>query len=123
MAARAIVLAMAGTRRRRRREAAEEAGYLAERLHYPVGQAAALRRAGTTTPDAEEGAEHAARGARALDGLNRPLDAAACELLIGTVLRDAEPGTAAESLETAAEAFERLGVAHMTERAKTLTAS
>ena len=53
-------------------------------------------------------------------GLDRPLDAAACDLLIGTVLRDAEPGTSAAALETAAEAFERLGVAHMAERAKSL---
>ena len=30
------------------RETAEEAGHLAERLHYPVGQAAALMAMGTT---------------------------------------------------------------------------
>ena len=43
MSARAITLAIAG-KDEQGREAAEEAGHLAERLHYPVGQAAALRR-------------------------------------------------------------------------------
>ncbi len=122
MSARAVALAMAG-RADQGRETAEEAGYLAERLHYPVGQAAALQARGTTNLDAQEGAEQLREARELWNGLNRPLDAAACELLIGTVLRDAEPGTAADALETAAEAFERLGVAHMTERAKTLTAS
>ena len=42
MSARAVALAMAG-RAEQGRETAEEAGYLAERLHYPVGQAAALQ--------------------------------------------------------------------------------
>ena len=58
MSARAITLAMAG-KGEQGRETAEEAGHLAERLHYPVGQAAALMAKGTTADDPDEATAHA----------------------------------------------------------------
>ena len=57
MSARAITLAIAG-KVEQGRETAEEAGHLAERLHYPVGDAAALeaRAATAERPAAGQGA-------------------------------------------------------------------
>ena len=85
MSARAVTLALAG-KLDQGRETAEEAGYLAERLHYPVGQAAALQARGTTSADPQEGASMLREAREMWHGLDRPLDAAACDLLIGTVL-------------------------------------
>ncbi len=121
MSARAITLAMAG-KRDQGRETAEEAGYLAERLHYPVGQAAALQARGTTSADPVEGAALLREAQQLWEGLDRPLDAATCDLLAGTVLRDADAEQATDALEAAADAFERLGVPHMVERARAVSA-
>jgi class 3 adenylate cyclase/tetratricopeptide (TPR) repeat protein len=121
MSARAVTLALAG-KVEQGRETAEEAGYLAERLHYPVGQAAALEARGVTSADPKEGANMLREARKLWEGLNRPLDAAACDLLIGRVLRDADPDVAEKTLGAAAEAFERMGVAHMSAHARELTA-
>jgi hypothetical protein len=51
-------------------------------------------------------------------GLNRPLDAAGCDLLKGMLLRDANPTAAEEALESAIVALESLDVPHMSERAR-----
>ena len=94
MSARAITLAIAG-KEEQGRETAEEAGHLAERLHYPVGSAAALMARGTTAEDPEE-ATRMMREARELwEGIGRPLDAAIADLLLGHVLADAAPGRGA----------------------------
>jgi class 3 adenylate cyclase/tetratricopeptide (TPR) repeat protein len=116
MAARAVTFAIAG-KPEQGKETAEEAGYLAERLHYPVGQAAALEARGTTSEDPKEGVELLREARELWSGLARPLDAASCELLIGHVLNDVDPAEAAVALESAAEEFERLGVTHMAKRA------
>jgi hypothetical protein len=55
-------------------------------------------------------------------GLDRPLDAATCDLLIGRVLAGVEGEQAAQALDAAAESFRSLGVAHMAERAQGLSA-
>jgi len=117
MSARALTLAFAG-RLEQGRETAEEAGYLAERLHYPVGQAAALQARGSTNVEPREGVRLLREARELWEGLSRPLDAATCDLLVGRVLQEADPGGAAQALGAAADAFERLGVAHMSERAR-----
>ena len=117
MSARALTLALAG-RLEQGRETAEEAGYLAERLHYPVGQAASLQARGTTSVEPREGVRLLREARELWEGLSRPLDAATCDLLVGRVLQEADPGGAAQALGAAAEAFERLGVAHMSQRAR-----
>ncbi len=82
MSARAITLAIAG-RVEQAREAAEEAGHLAERLHYPVGQAAALEALATTAENVEECRARPREARELWHGLGRPLDAAICDLLLG----------------------------------------
>jgi class 3 adenylate cyclase len=119
MSARAVTLALAG-KLEQGRETAEEAGYLAERLHYPVGQAAALQARGATSADAHEGVDLLNEAREMWNGLNRPLDAAACDLLIARVLREADSEKAAEALDSAKAAFERLDVPHLSEQARAL---
>jgi tetratricopeptide (TPR) repeat protein len=121
MSARAVTLAMAG-RVDQGRESAEEAGYLSERLHYPVGHAASLQARGATNQDPREGAELLREAREMWRGLNRPLDAASCDLLIGQILAEAEPEISGAALEDAVAAFEQLDVAHMAERARELSA-
>ena len=119
MSARAITLGLAG-KREQGGETAEEAGYLAERLHYPVGHAAALEARGATSADPQDGARMLGEAREAWLQLSRPLDAAGCDLLKGLLLRDTDPTGAAEALEAAVEASEQLGVPHMSERARAL---
>jgi tetratricopeptide (TPR) repeat protein len=117
MSARAVALALAG-RIEQGRETAEEAGYLAERLHYPVGHAAALQARGATGIDKEEGVKMLSEARETWLGLNRPLDAAACDLMTGMLLREANPTEADAALDAAISALETLDVPHMTERAR-----
>jgi class 3 adenylate cyclase/tetratricopeptide (TPR) repeat protein len=119
MSARATTLALAG-KLEQGRETAEEAGYLAERLHYPVGEAASLQARGATHADPEEGARLLGEARDLWKGLNRPLDVATCDLLIGRVLMDSDAKVAGEALATATKAFEELDVPHMAERAREL---
>jgi predicted ATPase/class 3 adenylate cyclase len=121
MSARAVTLALAG-RVEQGHKSAEEAGYLSERLHYPVGHAASLQARGATSADPREGAELLREAREMWRGLNRPLDAATCDLLIGQILAEAESEISAAALEEAAAEFERLDVAHMAERARELSA-
>jgi class 3 adenylate cyclase/tetratricopeptide (TPR) repeat protein len=116
MSARAVTLTLAG-KLDQGRETAEEAGYLAERLHYPVGQAAALQARGATAADPREGAQLLGDARELWKGLSRPLDAATCELLIGRVLKDVDPQAAVEALAAAGAEFKRLNVPHMAQRA------
>ncbi len=105
IAARAEVLAMAG-KDEQAAEAAKEATELADRLHYPVGRAAALQAEGFATGNGEQLA--AAR--EAWLEIGRPLDAARCALLAGRLLLESDPDAAAPALEEVAAEFERLGV-------------
>ena len=110
--ARAIALAMAG-KVEQAREAAEEAGHLAERLHYPVGERCGACRRWPRPPRTREvqsmmprrgscGAASAGRWTR------RSRD-----LLMATLLAHARSGARSEALERAESEFERLGVEHL----------
>jgi class 3 adenylate cyclase/tetratricopeptide (TPR) repeat protein len=119
MSMRAVTLALAG-KLDQGRETAEEAGYLAERLHYPVGQAAALQARGATSPDPEEAERLLLEARETWQGLDRPLDAAGCDLLVGGVLAESDPERAGRSLDAALAVFEELDVPHLAERARAL---
>ena len=121
MALRAVILSRA-EKMEAAVEAAKEATDLADRLHYPLGSAAALEAKGATTADPEEGARALVEARDAWRELGRPLDAARTELIRGQVLQDTDSDAAAEALDAAASEFERLGVAHLSERAKSLAA-
>ena len=121
IAARAVALAL-GERPEAAREAADEAERLAGRLHYPVGDAYTAEARGATDPDPAAGAAALADAGAAWSELGLPLDAARCELLRGNRLRDSDAEAASEALEAAAASFERLGVAHLAERARELVA-
>jgi class 3 adenylate cyclase/tetratricopeptide (TPR) repeat protein len=100
-------------------EAAEQAAELAERVHYPVGQAAALEATGVV--GALPGALENLRGARAAwQRLQRPLEAARCELLLGQRLLEHDRAAGVASLECAAGEYDELGVAHLAARAREL---
>jgi tetratricopeptide (TPR) repeat protein len=114
----AVTLALAGDRRGAAGAAARavEAG---RRLHYPICRAA--------VQEAQGAAETPPEGVQALDAaralweeLGRSLDAARCELLAGEHLRAHDPAAAAERLAAAQARFERLGIAHLAERARAL---
>jgi class 3 adenylate cyclase/predicted ATPase len=119
MSARAITLKLSG-KGEQAREAAEEAGHLAERLHYPVGEAAALEALATTVGDTEECRRKMQEARELWDGLGRPLDVAICDLLLGHILAHAEEPDANELLDKAAAEFERLGVDHLARWARAL---
>ncbi len=112
-AARAVNLRLAGEREQAA-AAAQEAAGLAERLPYPVARAASLQASGVAAADAALLAE-----SRALwEELGRPVDAAWCDMLTAQVAADTHPEVAREALDRAAATFDRLGVAHMAERAR-----
>ena len=119
---RAVVLALAG-RAEQAREASAEASELAQRLHYPVGRAAALEARGVTAEDPEEGARLLEEAELAWVGLERPLEAARCRLLAGQLLTTVDPERSRALLEQAATESERLGVPHLAARARSLAAS
>jgi class 3 adenylate cyclase/tetratricopeptide (TPR) repeat protein len=118
-AARAVVLAL-GERPDAARDAAAEAEELAGKLHYPIAAAAALEGSGVSAEDPAAGAAKLAEAEAAWTALERPLEAARCRLLAGWILREADPGKAQDLLDSAAVECERLGVAHLAERARAL---
>jgi class 3 adenylate cyclase/predicted ATPase len=120
-AMRAVMLALAGESERAR-EAAEQAATLAERVHYPLGDAAVLEARGMTS-ELPEALELMAQGRSAWTNLGRPLDSARCELLLGQRAHESDPGSGGEALAAAAEAYERLGVRHLALRARELMAA
>jgi class 3 adenylate cyclase/predicted ATPase len=120
-AARAIVLTLAN-RREAAAEAAHEATELAERLHYPIGRAAALDGQGVSADDPREGARLLGEAAAAWAELERPLEAARSRLMAGQVLVAVDPDRARVLLEATALETERLGVPHLSERARSLAA-
>ncbi len=118
-ATRAVVLALSG-RMDTARESAKEASELAERLHYPVARAAALEAQGVTAGEAREGAALLQEAREAWAALDRPLEAARCDLLAGRLLAEVDPDRSGELLQASAAATERLGVPHLSERARAL---
>jgi hypothetical protein len=116
MALRAVILALAG-RRDEATEAASEAAALADRLHYPVGEAAALEARGATAAEPSEAAELLAQARERWTAMGRPLEAARCDLLTATVLRETDPELARAAAERSAADYERLGVPHMAAKA------
>jgi class 3 adenylate cyclase/predicted ATPase len=120
-AARAVVLALS-QRREAAVEAAREATELADRLHYPIGRAAALEARGVCADDRREGAALLHEAADAWSELDRPLEAARAQLTAAQVLEPVEPEEARRLLNAAADDIERLGVPHLSQRARTLAA-
>jgi class 3 adenylate cyclase/predicted ATPase len=118
-AARAVVLALA-QRRETAAEAAQEAAELADRLHYPIGRAAALEARGVSANDQRAGVELLHQAADAWGALDRPLEAARSRLLAGQTMVGVDPAEGRRLLGEAAEEIERLGVSHLSERARTL---
>jgi class 3 adenylate cyclase len=112
MGSRAVVLALAH-RPNAAREAAALTTQMAERLHYPLGAAAALEARGAADEDPVEGARLLGEAERAWAELDRPLEANRARLLAGQLLlaHDGERGR--ELLESAAAESERLGVRHL----------
>jgi class 3 adenylate cyclase/tetratricopeptide (TPR) repeat protein len=98
-------------------DAAAEAAALAERVHYPVGEAAVLEARGMTS-ELPAALELLAQGREAWTRLGRPLDSARCELLLGLRAGEADPEAAGEALAAAAAEFDRLGVPHLSARAR-----
>jgi hypothetical protein len=103
-------------------EAAREAAELADRLHYPIGRAAALEARGVCADDPRDGALLLDEAAIAWGELDRPLEAARSRLLAGQVLAPVDPDQARTLLSEAAEEIERLGVLHLSERARAMAA-
>jgi class 3 adenylate cyclase/tetratricopeptide (TPR) repeat protein len=118
--ARAVILALAH-RPQAAREAAAMATQLSERLHYPVGQAAALEARGVSHEDPAEGAKLLREAERAWRALDRPLEATRARLLAGQVLLGEDDEQAQELLESAAEQSDSLGVPHLAAKARALT--
>jgi class 3 adenylate cyclase/tetratricopeptide (TPR) repeat protein len=112
MSSRALILALGG-RMEQAREAASEAADLADRLHYPVGQAAALEAEGATEEDLDKGNEVLERAAAAWSDIGRPLDAARCRLALGKRLAKCGDPRTREMLEHVSAEFDELGVPHL----------
>jgi class 3 adenylate cyclase/tetratricopeptide (TPR) repeat protein len=116
--ARALVHRMA-EREQQATHAAALAVELAERVHYPVGEAAALE-AGGIAGSLPQGAIDLEHARDAWQALHRPLDAARCELLRGQRLLEHDRHEALDSLARAEAQYNTLGVAHLASRAHEL---
>jgi hypothetical protein len=112
MSSRALILALGG-RMEQARDAATEAADLADRLHYPVGGAAALEAQGVTAEDLDEGNDLLKQAAAAWLDIGRPLDAARCRLALGKRLVKCGDERAREVLESVSAELEELGVPHL----------
>jgi class 3 adenylate cyclase/tetratricopeptide (TPR) repeat protein len=116
---RAVVLALAG-RMDQARAAAEEAERLADRLHYPVGEAAQAEAAGACAEDVGEGERLMDEARQAWRKLGRPLDAAQCTLVQGRMLAESDPERSAALLNDAAAEYEELDIPGLAQRAREL---
>jgi class 3 adenylate cyclase/tetratricopeptide (TPR) repeat protein len=119
--ARAVILALAH-RPQAAREAATMAAQMAERLHYPLGRAAALEARGVAEEDATAGADLLAEAEEAWRALDRPLEATRAHLLAGQLLLGCDDERAQRLLEEAAQRSEELGVPHLAEKARAIAA-
>ena len=79
-------------------EAAAMAAQMAERLHYPLGRAAALEARGVSDEDPAAGAALLAEAEEAWRALDRPLEATRARLLAGQVLLGHDDARAGELL-------------------------
>jgi class 3 adenylate cyclase/tetratricopeptide (TPR) repeat protein len=114
----ALVCTLAG-RPEAARDAAEQASTLAQRLHYPVGEAAASEARGIVGEP--PGALEALEEARTIwTRLGRRLDVARCDMLLGRGLLGDDPEGADEAFGRAATAYGELGVEHLAEQARLL---
>ena len=116
-AERAVCLALGG-RTEQAREVAESATNLIERLHYPVGLAAAQEAQGLTSEDAAVGVEQLAGARDAWAKLELPIDAARAEMLRAHRLAEIDIDDARIAAEEAAQRFEALGIDHEAQRAR-----
>ncbi|MFL5823347.1 MAG: ATP-binding protein [Solirubrobacteraceae bacterium] len=115
-AARAVLLVDIG-RPEQADEAATQATRLADRVHYPVGDAAALEATGAVAPTAES-CEMLGHAAEAWERLGRPLDSARCQALLGLRMRELDQADGVRELEGAIESYQRLGVQHRADRVR-----
>ena len=95
-------------------------GDLAERLHYPVGQAAALKARGTTAEDPDEGLRMLREARELWEGLGRPLDAAISRPAArATPCAEPAPGRGARRARARGDgSSSALGVAHLSDWAE-----
>jgi tetratricopeptide (TPR) repeat protein len=115
--ARAVILALSH-RPQAAHDAAEMASQMAERMHYPVGRAAALEARGVAEEDPAVGSALLAEAEDAWRQLDRPLEATRARLLAGQMLLGYDNERAVELLAQAAAQSEELGVAHLAEKAR-----
>jgi hypothetical protein len=116
--ARAHVLTLAG-RDQDASAAADDAATIAERIHYPVAQAASLEARGIAG-EPPEAAKLLVQARTAWETLGRRLEVARCELLLGVRLRDHDAAGSAAAFSHAAATYDELGVAHLASRAREL---
>ena len=116
-AARAVVLMLAH-RRDAALEAAREAAELAERLHYPIGRAAALEAAGRVRRGPGRGGRAARAGCRGLGGAGPAARGRAVAAAGRSGVGAVDPERSRTILVEAAEEIEGLGVLHLAERAR-----
>ena len=115
--ARAVILSLA-QRPAAAKEAAAMATQMSERLHYPVGRAAAMEARGAVEDDPAAGAELLAEAEEAWRALDRPMEATRARLLAGQILLGTDDERAAKLLAEAAEQSEALGVPHLADKAR-----
>jgi class 3 adenylate cyclase/tetratricopeptide (TPR) repeat protein len=121
LSARALLQRLAG-RQDQAADSAREAAELAERVHYPVGEAAAVEAAGVVG-ELPAALADLQRARERWQSLQRPLDAARCELLLGQRQLEQDRAPAVISLERAADEYEELGVRHLAARARELASA
>jgi class 3 adenylate cyclase len=92
---------------------AKDAVTRAEGLQYPIADAAALEARGATAEDPAEADDLLAQARTRWNELGRPLDAARCDVVASVVLAQADPDAARAAGESAASAFARYGVSHL----------
>jgi tetratricopeptide (TPR) repeat protein len=117
-AARSLVCTLAG-RHEAASAASADAAAIAERIRYPVAEAAALE-AGGIAGELPVAAETLRQARDTWEQLGRRLDVARCDLLLGLRLQDTDPSAAARVLASAVEAYDDLGVAHVAQRTREL---
>ncbi len=100
-------------------DAAQHARRGATRIHDPAGRAAALEAEGLIAP-LPEAIGHIETARAMWQRLQRPLEVARCEALLGRRLIAQQDTAGAEALARAAALFEEVGVAHLAKRAREL---
>jgi hypothetical protein len=91
-------------------------------VHYPVGEAAALEASGAVG-ELPAALDDLQRARQAWQRLERPLEAARCELLLGQRGLEHDRSAALAALDRSALEYDELGVAHLAARARELAGS